>query len=571
MRFRKKGFIVTMTSLLVIFTLDCSFIFAQSFHPVRAENGLVVSSDPIASEVGVEILKKGGNAIDAAVATAFALAVTLPGAGNIGGGGFLVYHGSDGTVTTFDFREKAPLAASETMFLDEKGEIRNKSNQQGLLSVGVPGTIAGLVLAHERLGKLSWTEILDPAIRLAQEGFPVNRSLHRSIESNKKQFAKYPSSASVFLKRDGIVYEPGEIWKQYDLAATLKRIQKNGKDGFYKGKTAELIVKFMRESGGIITQEDLDIYRAIERKPVCGSYRGYDIFSMPTPSSGGVVLVEMLNILEGFNLHEMGHNSALYLHVLTESMRHAYADRARYLGDPEFNPEMPIDMLISKSRGEQIRQKIQLYQASKSEPGDIEVAHESEQTTHFSVVDGKGNGVSFTYTIEAWFGSKIVVEGAGFLLNNEMGDFNPSPGHTDEKGMIGTGANMVAPEKRMLSSMTPTIVAKDGKPVLVIGTPGGRTIINGVLQVILNFIDHEMNIAESIAVGRIHHQWLPDETLIEKRATTVDSQRLYEMMGHRIRLVSGLHDMMGIHIDQKNNVFWGAADPRDPDGAAIGF
>jgi len=570
MQNRKPHSIVVLLSILISFSY-LTQSRGQSRHPVVAENGMVVSSDRIASEVGIDVMRNGGNAIDAAVATAFAMAVTLPGAGNVGGGGFLVYHGSDGTVTAFDFREKAPSAATETMFLDKNGNIKNDSNHEGLLSVGVPGTVAGLVLAHKRLGSKPWAELIEPSIRLAQKGFPVNRSLHRSMAYFRSKFLEHGSTAKVFFKSDGSLYEFGEIWKQPDLANTLTRIQRKGRDGFYKGKTADLIVKFMKKNGGLITKKDLAQYEAVEREPIHGSYRGYDIFSMPPPSSGGVALIEMLNILEGFNLAEMGHNSALYLHILTEAMRYAFADRARYLGDPDFNPNMPIDRLISKDFAEGLRNGIQLYRASKSRPEDVVQSHESEQTTHFSVVDAQGNAVSLTYTLEAWFGSKIVAEGTGFLLNNEMGDFNPIPGHTDETGLIGTSPNLVKPEKRMLSSMTPTIVAIGGKPVLVIGTEGGRKIINGVLQVILNIFDFQMNIAEAISAGRIHHEWLPDVTLIEQRATTLDSQRLYKMMGHKIRQVTSLNTMMGIIIDYEKQLYFGTSDPRDQASAAVGF
>lgn len=539
--------------------------------PERARNGMVVSASRYASQVGVDILRKGGNAVDAAVATAFALAVTWPSAGNIGGGGFLVYHGADGFVTAFDFREKAPLAATETMFLDEDGKIRNRSNHEGLLAVGVPGTVAGLALAHQRLGRLPWKELVQPAIDLARKGFPVTWALHDAMIRLQPWFEKYPSTARVFLKHGREPYQPGELWKQPDLAETLKRIQKYGKDGFYRGKTARLIAEFMRRHGGLITEEDLARYEAKERRPVHGTYRGYDVYAMCPPSSGGVALVEMLNILEGFNLSEMGHNSALYMHLLTEAMRRAFADRARYLGDPDFNPDMPIEKLISKAYARTLRRSIDLFRASKSDPTKFNDLYESTETTHLSVVDAEGNAVSLTYTLEQGYGSKIVVEGAGFLLNNEMGDFNPIPGLTDTTGLIGTPPNLIAPEKRMLSSMTPTIVARDGKPVLVIGSPGGRTIINTVLQVILNVIDHGMNIGEAIEAGRIHHQWLPDVTFIERGATTLDSRRLYEMMGHRVRIRRMQGRAMGIYIDHTRGILYGAADTRSPDGAAIGY
>lgn len=568
MKYRKRYYWVWLVLYLAVGVREG---ISTGRIPERARNGMVVSASRYASQVGVDILRKGGNAVDAAVATAFALAVTWPSAGNIGGGGFLVYHGADGFVTAFDFREKAPLAATETMFLDEDGKIRNRSNHEGLLAVGVPGTVAGLALAHQRLGKLPWKELVQPAIDLARKGFPVTWALHDAMIRLQPWFEKYPSTARVFLKHGREPYQPGELWKQPDLAETLKRIQKYGKDGFYRGKTARLIAEFMRRHGGLITEEDLARYEAKERRPVHGTYRGYDVYAMCPPSSGGVALVEMLNILEGFNLSEMGHNSALYMHLLTEAMRRAFADRARYLGDPDFNPDMPIEKLISKAYARTLRRSIDLFRASKSDPTKFNDLYESTETTHLSVVDAEGNAVSLTYTLEQGYGSKIVVEGAGFLLNNEMGDFNPIPGLTDTTGLIGTPPNLIAPEKRMLSSMTPTIVAKDGKPVLVIGSPGGRTIINTVLQVILNVIDHGMNIGEAIEAGRIHHQWLPDVTFIERGATTLDSRRLYEMMGHRVRIRRMQGRAMGIYIDHSRGILYGAADTRSPDGAAIGY
>ena len=566
---------LTLIILFIFSTLNCllvnTLLFSQSRHPIVAKHGMVVSSDRIASEVGMQILKNGGNAIDAAVATAFALAVTYPGAGNVGGGGFLVYYGNNGPITTIDFREKAPISATETMFLNQDGKIKNNSNHVGLLSAGVPGTVAGLEYAHKRFGKKPWSELIEPAIQLAEEGLPVSRSLHNDMRTFKNTFLKYPSSKKVFLKSDNQIYQPNEIWKQPDLAETLTRIQEYGKDGFYRGKTAQLILDFMKKNGGLITEEDLLKYKAVERPPVHGTYRGYDIYAMGPPSSGGVVLIEMLNILEGFNLKKEGLNSAQYLHLLTETMRLAYTDRARYLGDPDFNPNMPIEKLISKKYAIELHEKIDPQKTSQSDPTDVEQIHEINHTTHFSVIDKDGNCVSLTYTIESWYGSKIVVEGAGFLLNNEMGDFNPIPGHTDKNGRIGTPPNLIAPEKRMLSSMTPTIVTKDGKPVIVIGCPGGQTIITTILQIILNVIDFRMNIAEAIASRRIHHQWLPDVTYFEKGVTTKDSEKLFKEMGHKTRLSSSYGDAMGIFIDNKKHLYYGAADPRSANGAAVGY
>ena len=562
-----------------IFTLVFLFFSAQLFSqsgriPSRAENGMVVSSHYLASQVGNDILKEGGNAIDATVATAFALAVTLPSAGNLGGGGFIVYHGNDGQQTTFNFREKAPLAATREMFLGEDGKIKDDSNHIGLLSVGVPGTVAGLYKAHQKMGKLPWSRLVAPAVGLAEKGFPSSYDMNGFLEWVKANKSDYPSTAKVFLKNGQELYKPGELWKQPHLAATLKLIQTHGADGFYKGKTAGLIADYMKANGGLITREDLIKYEAEELKPVTGSYRGYEIISMPPPSSGGIAIIEMLNILEGFDLKQMGHNSAMSLHVLTEAMRRAFADRALHIGDPNFNPGLPLEELTSKEYASRLRKTIELGMASVSDSTNFSAAHlvpESPETTHVSVVDGEGNAVSMTYTLEASYGSRIVVEGAGFLLNNEMGDFNPIPGYTDSSGLIGTIPNLVEPQKRMVSSMTPTIVAKDGKPVMVIGSPGGRTIINTVLQVIVNVIDHEMDIARAIESPRIHHQWLPDITSFENWGISPDTRDLYENMGHTVRYINNQGQAMGIYIDEENGILYGGADSRSYDGRAVGY
>lgn len=543
--------------------------------PIPARHGMVVSTYYLGSNAGLAVLEEGGNAMDAAVATAFALAVTHPAAGNIGGGGFMLFHGHDGEVTSFNFREKAPLAAKVDMFLDTSGRITNSANHQGLLSVGVPGTVAGLWLAHQRLGSKPWHELLQPAIALAERGFPSPWSIQEFMESLRSQNARiYAATKTAFLKNGKELYRPGEIWRQPDLAATLRRIQQQGKDGFYRGKTARLIADFMQRHGGLITEADLDLYQATELKPIQGTYRGYDVFSMAPPSSGGIVLIEMLNILEGYNLEALGHHSAEYLHVLSEAMRRAYADRAQFLGDPVFNPGIPVDRLISKSYAAQLRETIHLGKASPSDPDKFNRAvfpNESEETTHFSIVDAAGNAVSVTYTLEYSYGSGLVVAGAGFLLNNEMGDFNPVPGRTTRTGLIGTAPNVVAPRKQMLSSMTPTIVAKEGTPVLVIGSPGGRTIINTVLQIILNIIDHKMNIGQAIEAGRIHHQWLPDMSFLEEHAFSPDTRRLYEAMGHKIQLRHHQGAAMGISLDGEKKVIYGAADSRALDGLAAGY
>lgn len=539
--------------------------------PAPARHGMVVSNHYLASEAGRDVLKAGGNAIDAAVATAFALAVTLPSAGNIGGGGFIVYHTADGFATTINFRETAPAAAHERMFLGPDGEIFDNSPHDGLLSVGVPGTVAGLWLAHQKYGKLPWARLVQPAVDLAERGFPSTWDMQGILRTFQENRERWPSTAKVFLKNGTDLYEPGELWKQPDLARTLRRIQRQGRDGFYTGETARLIADFMRRNGGIITEADLANYEAVEQPPVRGTYRGYDVIGMAPPSSGGVATIQMLNILEGYDLKALGHNSATTLHLMTEAMRRAFLDRARHIGDPAFNPAMPVQRLISKDYAAQLRAGIDPYRAGVSEPAQVDLADESEETTHFSVVDAEGNAVSLTYTLEYSYGSRIVVEGAGFLLNNEMGDFNAIPGRTDSTGRIGTAPNLIRPGKRMLSSMTPTILAKDGKPVLVIGSPGGRTIINTVLQVILNVVDHGMNIAQAVEAPRMHHQWLPNVTRMERIGFSPDTRRLYEAMGHRISEVGSQGHAMGIFIDRERGLLYGGADSRAFDARAVGW
>ena len=564
---------VIAKTVLFVFSLS---LVTQSFAeggrtPIYAKNGMVSSASKLASEVGAETLRQGGNAVDAAVATAFALAVTWPSAGNIGGGGFLVYHGDDGEATTFDFREKAPMAATERMYLGLDGAVVNNSNHFGPLAVGVPGTVAGLYLAHSRLGSLPWEDLVQPAVELAREGIPITYSLQTGFERSASRFRQYPASERKFIKADGSFYELGETWVQPDLAHTLELIRDNGADGFYRGENAERLASFMADIGGLITEEDLAAYAAREREPIRGTYRGYEIVSMPPPSSGGVGIVQMLNILEGFDLAEMGHNSADYLHVLTETMRRAYSDRAEHLGDPDFNESMPLDRLTDKDYAADLRASIDMTHKSESSPELFAQAYESEETTHFSVVDANGNMISMTYTLEFGYGSAIVVDGGGYLLNNELGDFNAVPGVTDERGQIGTAPNLVAPEKRPLSSMSPTIVAQDGKPVFAIGSPGGKTIINTTMQVILNVIDHGFNIAQAIEAGRIHHQWLPDVTSIESNSLSADTLESFQARGHQIRERGSQGAAMGVYYDREQNLFLGASDSRRGDGGAVGY
>ena len=558
--------------VLILSILVISASFSEGGRtPVRAKNGVVSSASRLASEIGVETLKQGGNAVDAAVATAFAMAVTHPSAGNIGGGGFLVYHGEDGHATTFDFREKAALAATERMYLGLNGQVVNNSNHFGMLAIGVPGTVAGLYKAHQELGSLPWEDLVSPAVALARDGIPITYSLQTGFARNASRFRQYPSSAKKFFREDGSFYELGDIWLQPDLANTLELIKDNGRDGFYGGENARRLSDFMSANGGLITEEDLEIYEAVEREPIRGNYRGYEIVSMPPPSSGGVALVQMLNILEGYDLVSLGYNTADYLHVLTETMRRAYADRAEHLGDPDFNESMPLDRLMDKDYATRLRASIDMDEKSDSSPSEFAQAYESEETTHFSVVDKDGNMVSLTYTLEFGYGSAIVVEGGGYLLNNELGDFNAVPGLTDLRGNIGTAPNLVAAEKRPLSSMTPTIVAQNGRPLFATGSPGGKTIINTTMQTILNIVDHGFNIAEAIEAPRIHHQWLPDFTSIESSGFSPDTLRLYEGKGHTIRERGSQGAAMGVYYNREEGLFEGAADSRRGDGAAVGY
>jgi len=554
--------------LVVLAFLISIQINAQTF----ARNGMVSSTSLNASEVGRNILQKGGNAIDAAVATAFALAVTWPSAGNIGGGGFLVFMDKTSHVTTFDFREKAPLNASSTLFLDENGNIFENSNHEGALAIGVPGTVAGLYMAQQKYGVLDWKEVVQPAIDLAKNGFPFTWTLYNHSISFKKRYAEsMPEFSNFLLCKDGSYREPGELWIQAELAATLERIRDYGRDGFYKGKTAELLVKYIQDRGGIITEEDLLKYEAIEREPVVGEYRGYDVYSMPPPSSGGVTMISMLNMLENYNLEEIGFNSAAYLHLLTEVMRRGYANRAEFLGDPDFNPDMPLDRLLSKSYAKNMMASFDGEKASVSDSSKFSQIYEGDNTTHLSVMDKDGNAVSLTYTLESSYGSKMFAKELGFLLNNEMGDFNPVPGITRTNGQIGSVPNLVAPGKRMLSSMTPTIIAKDGKPYLVIGSPGGRTIINSVLQTVLNVIDHKMDIRTAIEAGKIHHQWLPDQVRYERWAISNDTRRTLELMGHTLIEVGGIGSLMGIIYDPETGIMSGASDSSGADGGVASY
>ena len=544
-----------------------STISTQQVESIRSQAGMVSSQQWIASQVGADVLSSGGNAVDAAIATGFALAVTHPTAGNIGGGGFMVIRFPNGQSTAIDFREKAPLASHPEMWLDESGQYSSEVHHRSYKAVGVPGTVAGFDKANRLYGVAAWADLVQPAIDLAGEGFELSESLAGSITRFASR-SPYEATVSAFTK-GGAPYQVGESWSQPDLARSLERIRDDRRDGFYQGETASLIAAEMRRGGGLITLEDLSRYQARERATIQGTYRGYDVISMPPPSSGGVAIVTMLNILEAYDLLGMGHNSAEYIHHLAEAMRRAYRDRAQFLADADFS-DVPVQRLMSKEHATWLRRNIDSEHASVSHPTDVEMPPESPETTHYSVVDADGMAVSVTYTLESGYGSGIVVPGAGFLLNNEMGDFNAGPGLTNESGLIGTAANLARPQQRMLSSMSPSIVAKDGALIAVIGTPGGRTIINTTLQLILNMVDFGMSITDAVAAPRIHHQWLPDRIRVESNGISAQVQSQLEQMGHIVQVGGRQGSANSIGVDLTTGERIGAPDPRSPDSGARG-
>ncbi len=537
-------------------------------HPVAGRNGMVVSQEMIASQVGAEILARGGNAVDAAVAVGFALAVTLPRAGNLGGGGFmLVYLAETDEVVAIDYREMAPAAATRDMYLDDNGEVDQQRVRFSHLAAGIPGTVAGLHHAHSRFGSMKWSELVLPAMRLARNGIIVNYDLADSLKRRRSRMTRHRTTAETFFKPGGVPYEAGDKFVQKDLAWTLKQIARGGKEAFYSGPVARKIVTQMEAHDGLITLEDLANYRVAEREPVRGQYRGFEIVSMPPPSSGGVHLIQMLNVLEHFPLARYGPGSANHLHVMTEAMRLAYADRAEHLGDPDFYA-VPVDWLTSEDYARELAASIDMEQARSSaevSPG-TPVPPESLDTTHFSVMDKSGNMVANTYTLNFSYGSGITVAGAGFLLNNEMDDFSAKPGVPNAFGLLGGEANAVQPGKRPLSSMTPTLVFKDGKPFIATGSPGGSRIITAVLQLIVNVIDHGMNIADATHQPRIHHQWLPD-ILQHERLINPDTLKILAARGHDLKTSSALGAVETLMF--RDGTFYGAADPRRPGSGAV--
>jgi len=568
----KSALYMFMSTLLVVTLLTGPAVQAASRAPIVGEKGVVASRSVWASQVGADILAAGGNAVDAAVAVGFTLAVTYPSAGNLGGGGFMVIHLADGRVVTNDHRERAPLAASKDMYLDDAGDIVKGLSTASHLAVGVPGSVAGLLAVLEAHGSMTRAQVIQPAIDLAAKGIYLDQDLAGQFSRRLKIFAKYPASMAKFSDH-GRAYAAGDLFKQPDLAATLKRIKKYGRDGFYAGKTADLLVAEMQNNGGLVTHEDLLSYKSVWREPVRGTYRGYDIASMPPPSSGGVLLVQMLNMLEDQDIAGHGFGSAAAVHAIVEAERRAYADRAEYLGDPDFYP-VPIETLISKAYAKQRFADFNPQKASLSaDIGAGEIPFESPDTTHASVMDAQGNAVAYTTTLNLSFGAKIVAQGTGVLLNNEMDDFSAKENAPNFYGLLGRAANAIEPGKRMLSSMTPTLVLKDGKPLLVTGSPGGSTIITTTLQVVLNVLDHGMDVSDAVASPRFHHQWQPNRIVVENRGLSPDTQAMLLKLGHK-DLVA-VPSFLGRGIGDANSVMStktgivGAADPRNA-GAAVG-
>jgi gamma-glutamyltranspeptidase/glutathione hydrolase len=560
-----------VTAALLLAAATARPTFSASAQPARARHGMVVSVSALASQVGADALEAGGNAVDAALAVAFALAVTHPAAGNIGGGGFLLYRPASGEPVAYDFRETAPGGSSPTMFLTN-GTYDADKHHESHLAAGVPGTVAGLHMAWREHGTLPWRRLVEPAIALARDGFVVSDGLARDLKRVLPQMRKHPATLAQFT-REGTPYEMGDRLRQPDLARTLERIAAEGPPGFYQGETARLIEREMKENGGLITLADLASYRPLRREPLRGSYRGYEVLGMPPVSSGGTLVIEMLNILEGFDLGASGFGAASTVHRVAEAMRRAYADRARHLGDPEFNPRMPLRRLLSKEYAAELRATMKAERASVSAPDRFEWPRESPQTTHVSAVDAARNAVSLTYTLEDSYGAKIVVPGAGFLLNNEMGDFNAGPGLTDAQGLIGTEPNLAAPGKRMLSSMAPTILAREGKVFLTLGSPGGRRIPNAVLLTILNVVDFGMNVQEAVDALRYHHQWLPDRILHEPRAFSPDTAQLLRARGHELDdgWSKDSSTWVGaVLLNASEDLLEGGCDRRSADAAAAG-
>ncbi len=577
MRFGSMQFLFTLGAAACAATLGAS-AWAASQAPVAAENGMVVTAQHLATRVGVDVLKDGGNAVDAAVAVGYALAVVYPAAGNLGGGGFMTIQLADGRKTFLDFREKAPLAASANMYLDKDGNVVPGLSTKGHLAVGVPGSVAGMELALAKYGTMKRAALMAPAIQYAREGFVLQQGDVDLLRTATEDFKKDPATAAIFLNR-GQPFQPGDKLVQEDLAATLKAISDKGAAGFYQGTVGAAIVASSQAGKGLLTQADLDQYKTREMAPVECDYRGYRVVSAPPPSSGGVIICEILNVLEGYPLKDWGFRSAQAVHVQIEAMRHAYVDRNSYLGDPDF-VKNPLERLLSKDYAAQLRQVIDPHKAGVSKDIRPGVApHEGSNTTHYSIVDKWGNAVSVTYTLNDWFGARVTAAKTGVLLNDEMDDFTAKIGVPNLYGLVQGQANSIAPGKRPLSSMSPTIVSKDGKPVMVVGTPGGSRIITAVLHTIVNVIDYGMNVQEAVDAPRFHQQWLPEATNVEAFALSPDTRKILEGMGHKFAGAQPANHLAAILIGAPTlggqpvgrNRFYGANDPRRNTGLALGY
>ena len=567
------------------FALGFSFLpvaIAASPEPVEGKHGMVVTAQRLASDVGVAVLKEGGNAVDAAVAVGYALAVVYPAAGNLGGGGFMTIRLKDGKTTFLDFRERAPLASTKTMYLDDKGNPVKGLSTEGYLAVGVPGSVLGFETARAKYGTLSRDKLMEPAIRLARDGFKLEEGDIASFAEGNEMLAKNPAAAAIFLKPGGSPYALGETLVQSDLAASLSAISEKGPEAFYKGAIADAIVKASGENRGILAKADFEQYSVRELEPVKCNYRGYDIVSSPPPSSGGVIICEILNVLEGYPLAYLGYGSAETVHAMVEAMRHAYVDRNVSLGDPDF-VDNPVKKLLDKAYAKEIRDKISPFKAGISQELMPKGFAESKQTTHYSIIDDEGNAVAVTYTLNGSFGAGVVAPGTGILLNNEMDDFTAKPGVPNLYGLVQGDANAIVPKKTPLSSMSPTILSKDGKPFMVIGSPGGARIITITLEAIINVIDHGMNIQEAVDAPRIHHQWLPDKVYMEPHALSPDTVRLLTEMGHDVGIDPNWTiwgEAAGILVGGKSLSeieagggarYYGAIDSRATAGAARGY
>ena len=559
-------------NIILIFLLfaNLSHSFSESNDPIRGKYGMVVSASKIASQVGIDILKKGGNAIDAAVAVGFALAVTYPSAGNIGGGGFMTIHLQNGISTTIDYRENAPSSVNEFIYQDSIGNVLTEKSQFGVTSTAVPGSVAGLIYALEKYGSLSLEEVIQPAIDLAKDGFLLEYRLAQSINYEIDLFNQYESTKKIFTK-NGIPFEEGELFIQKDLAKTLELIKKYGSSGFYEGETAKLIAQQINIDGGYINLNDLKNYRPIERDPIITNYRGFEVITIGPPSAGGVTLLQMLNILENFSFDKNAWGGSSYIHKLVETMKYSFADRSMHIGDPDFY-KVPLDWLLSKDYAKSLYLKIDSLAKPSIDilPGEENDFSESEETTHYSIIDKNGNAVSTTTTINSSYGSGVIVDGAGFFLNNEMDDFSSKPGVPNQFGLLGSEANKIEPNKRMVSSMSPTIILKDNKPYMIVGSPGGSTISTVVLQVILNVLDFDMDMQKAIDMSRIHHQWLPDKLFYEEFSLSLDVKKSLLNMNYIFGAERTLGRVEGIIVDSKNQIYLGATDPRGF-GAAIGY